>query len=163
MECGPGRDQGFLFQLSRLLRVGMSAGWEFSQQGSLPVRATDSIWSPRTASAWSGATERAAVAALLWWPIHSPSLSKPGLRKAVGTKEERGWLAGCHQPCFLQGVHESERGTALDSFRLQVWLCWSDLGALACGDHTLGQSPLLTLSPVFTPGPTIPPMPSSFS
>lgn len=35
---------------------GMSAGWEFSQQRSFPVRTTDSSWSLGTAPTWVGTT-----------------------------------------------------------------------------------------------------------
>ena len=38
------------------LSAGMLAGWECSQQGFFPVRATDSSWSLGTSPPWAGAT-----------------------------------------------------------------------------------------------------------
>lgn len=59
VECGPAgltaSPSLLLCSLDRLC-AGMSAGWELSQQGFSPVRATDSSWSLGTAPTWAGAT-----------------------------------------------------------------------------------------------------------
>lgn len=64
--CGPAgiKASSFLLLLAlRCLRAGMSAGWEFSQQGFFPVRATDSSWSLGTAPHGQGLPQRARVRA----------------------------------------------------------------------------------------------------
>lgn len=76
VECGLTglRAPSFLLLSLGCLCAGMSAGWEFSQQGFFPVRATDYSWSLGTAPEGAGAAGEgggrcgAAPAALLLGP-----------------------------------------------------------------------------------------------
>lgn len=160
------------------LSAGMLAGWECSQQGFFPVRATDSSWSLGTAPPWAGATGETgwggsagrggtAPTALrlgpglgshpLWEMQGGPSEGTAGLLEkrweALGTRD----LTSARQehgwsyppsPHFLQSAHASGRGAASNSILRWGCIC-SDPGSLASRDHQpLHEVALLSLSPV---------------
>lgn len=158
------------------LSAGMLAGWECSQQGFFPVRATDSSWSLGTAPPWAGATGEtgwgvrqrwdspncSALGAQTWFPsslgdargAQQGDSQAPG--EAVGglgdqrphLSKPRTWLVLSSKPSLPQLVHASGRGAALNSILRWGCIC-SDPGSLASRDHQPWHDVALpSLSPV---------------
>ena len=157
------------------LSAGMLAGWECSQQGFFPVRATDSSWSLGTSPPWAGATGETGGAGaevgqpqLLcsWGPDSVPILSgrckgaqRGGSRapgEAVGglgdqrpcLSKARTWLVLSSKPSLPPVGACIRKGATSNSILRWGCIC-SDPGSSASRDQQPWcEVALLSLSPV---------------